>query len=180
MKACYYETDIPIITDAEVVEAEVVPVNVQHSALPPPINPNYVPSTKSTSLATTAPPMPKTFLPHYQQQQQTPSSPLPVSAYVNTAMVATTSTTFQTPTPRIIRTMGRTATGLVCPYCHRQTVTVVEDYIGIGTVIAVFLLAIFFWPICWLPLCVPTCRRTHHYCGHPTCHQKIGETRVCA
>jgi LITAF-like zinc ribbon domain len=111
------------------------------------------------------------------QKQQYQNSQ-PVAVHVNTAMVATTNTNFQTP--RTIKTLGRNATGLLCPYCQRQTVTIVEDYVGVGTVVAVIILAILFWPICWLPLCVPTCKRTHHYCGHPTCQKKVGETRVCA
>jgi hypothetical protein len=180
-KAAYYETDIPIITDAEVVEAEVVAVNVPQSALPPPRNPNYLAPAIYT---TAAPPAGKTFSAPYplqqlpQQQQQYPSSQLPISVHVNTAMVGTVSTTLKSP--RTIKTLGRNATGLLCPHCQRQTVTVVEDYVGLGTVIAVIILAILFWPVCWLPLCVPTCRRTHHYCGHISCQKKVGETRVCA
>jgi hypothetical protein len=85
---------------------------------------------------------------------------------------------FTSPTP--FYNMGRNPVGLQCPYCHRQTITVVQDLIGLGTLIAVFLLALFFWPICWLPFCIPSCQRSHHFCGHNECRKKIGETSVCA
>jgi len=76
--------------------------------------------------------------------------------------------------------MGRNPTGLQCPYCKRQTITVVQDLIGTGTLIAIVMLALLFWPLCWLPFCIPSCRRTHHFCGHNECRQRIGETSVCA
>ncbi|KAG7368535.1 LITAF-like zinc ribbon domain containing protein [Nitzschia inconspicua] len=108
-----------------------------------------------------------------QKQQYTQSHPVAVTAMVPTNNI-------ESQTPKTIKTLGRNATGLICPHCQRQTVTVVEDYVGVGTVLAVIVLAILFWPICWLPLCVPTCKRTHHYCGQQTCQRKVGETRVCA
>jgi hypothetical protein len=180
--AAYYESDIPIITDAEVVEAQVVPViNLHQSTIPPPArNPNYVSTATATlpiSATTTQPQQP------YYPSSTSSSSQVPVLAHVHTAMVTTTTssnTTLPIPSRIIHRTLGRNAAGLLCPHCQRQTVTVVEDYVGVGTILAVFILAILFWPICWLPLCIPTCKRTNHYCGHPNCHKKVGETRVCA
>lgn len=76
--------------------------------------------------------------------------------------------------------MGRTSTGLVCPHCKRQTITITQDVIGAGTILAVFILALLFWPLCWVPFCMPVCHRTNHFCGHDTCRRKVGETSVCA
>ncbi|KAG7347882.1 LITAF-like zinc ribbon domain containing protein [Nitzschia inconspicua] len=158
------QTDIPTITDSEVVDAEAIPFEN-----PPPRNPNYV-STVSSPLSNTNTQSSRSLK---QKQQYTQSHPVAVTAMVPTNNIAS-------QTPKTIKTLGRNATGLICPHCQRQTVTVVEDYVGVGTVLAVIVLAILFWPICWLPLCVPTCKRTHHYCGQQTCQRKVGETRVCA
>lgn len=76
--------------------------------------------------------------------------------------------------------MGRTSTGLVCPHCGRQTITITQDVIGAGTILAVFILALLFWPLCWVPFCMPVCHRTNHFCGHETCRKRVGETGVCA
>jgi lipopolysaccharide-induced tumor necrosis factor-alpha factor len=76
--------------------------------------------------------------------------------------------------------LGRNPVGLQCPCCHRQTITVVQDRMGLETMVAIFLLALFFWPLCWLPLCMPSCKNTNHYCGHSECRRRIGETSACA
>jgi hypothetical protein len=81
---------------------------------------------------------------------------------------------------KVYKNLGRNPTGLQCPYCGRQSVTTVQDIIGVGTVVAVIVIAILFWPLCWLPFCVPSCKRTTHYCGHMECRSKIGETSACA
>ena len=165
--------DIPIITDAEVVEAEVVqPSAAAASSAPPAMNPNYHGSkTKAApTMASSAPGAYQMTSPAPNHQQQ------PVNMHVNTHMVAVSQTNMVKP----LTQLGRNPTGLQCPHCGRQTVTVVEDYVGVGTVVSIIVLAILFWPLCWLPLCVPTCKRTHHYCGHQECQKKVGETRVCA
>ena len=76
--------------------------------------------------------------------------------------------------------LKRSATGLQCPHCHRQTVTTTRDVIGVGTVIAILVVTILFWPLFWVPLCIPSCKRTNHFCGHTECRKKVGVTPVCA
>ena len=168
-----YDEDIPIITDAEVVEAEVVQPTAPPAAAssaPPAMNPNYKGSKNpAPTMAASAPGA-------YQMTNPAPNQP--VNMHVNTQMVAVSQTNMTKP--QIYTQLGRNPTGLQCPHCGRQSVTVVEDYVGVGTVVCVIVLAILFWPLCWLPLCVPTCKRTHHYCGHQECQKKVGETRVCA
>jgi hypothetical protein len=46
--------------------------------------------------------------------------------------------------------------------------------IGVQTIVAVLILLFVFWPLCWIPLCIPSCRRTNHYCGHLECRRKVG------
>ena len=74
------------------------------------------------------------------------------------------------------RNLGRSPTGLKCPHCHRETITIVEEQVGMITISVTILLAIVFWPLCWLPFCVPSCQRTIHYCGHDSCRKKVGFT----
>jgi len=76
--------------------------------------------------------------------------------------------------------LGRRPYGLQCHHCHRETITIVEDRIGIGTIVVTVMLAILFWPLCWLPFCLPSCKQTQHYCGHDSCQKKVGVTHVCA
>mmetsp|Transcript_15681 Transcript_15681/g.32435 ORF Transcript_15681/g.32435 Transcript_15681/m.32435 type:complete len:155 (+) Transcript_15681:122-586(+) len=81
---------------------------------------------------------------------------------------------------RLKKNLGRQSFGLKCPHCKRETITIVEDRIGMGTIVATIIIAIMFWPLCWLPFCMPTCKRTYHFCGHDECNKKIGVTHVCA
>jgi len=78
------------------------------------------------------------------------------------------------------RNLGRDPTGIQCPYCQRQTVTMVKDQLGACTVVAIIVLLFVFWPIAWLPLCMPSCKQTNHYCAHQECRRKVGETEPCA
>ena len=143
-----YEPDIPIIADAVVVVAENEDYGADNIENPPATNPSHVPSSSSTAIV----PIGGNF------------SPIP--QHTTTTTLATNNTTTVakfsggTSNATMIYQMGRNSTGLKCPHCSRQTVTVVRDMIGVGTVIAIVALAILFWPLCWLPLCVP-CEFVH-------------------
>lgn len=81
---------------------------------------------------------------------------------------------------KVATNLGRTPYGIQCPHCNKETITIVEDRIGTGTIIATVALVIVFWPLCWLPFCLPTCKKTYHFCGHQSCRKRIGVTQVCA
>ena len=81
---------------------------------------------------------------------------------------------------RLRSNLGRQPHGLKCPHCNRETITIVDDRIGMGTILATIALAILFWPLCWLPFCMPSCKQTVHFCGHEECRRKVGVTSVCA
>mmetsp|Transcript_5418 Transcript_5418/g.13617 ORF Transcript_5418/g.13617 Transcript_5418/m.13617 type:complete len:148 (+) Transcript_5418:81-524(+) len=76
--------------------------------------------------------------------------------------------------------LGRQPYGIMCEHCQKETITIVQDRVGMGTIIATILLALVFWPLCWLPFCMPSCKRTNHFCGHASCKKKIGVTHVCS
>ncbi len=78
------------------------------------------------------------------------------------------------------KNLGRTPYGIQCPHCNRETITIVEDRVGTGTILATVALVIVFWPLCWIPFCLPTCKQTYHFCGHKSCRKRIGVTQVCA
>jgi hypothetical protein len=63
---------------------------------------------------------------------------------------------------------------ITCPNCHRQATTRTSEVIGAGTIIAIVLLLIFFWPLFWLPLVIPECKQIDHFCS--LCNAKVGET----
>ncbi len=119
------------------------------------------------------------LIPNDEIENPPPMNPGHIVPYSKPSDVITTHPQ-QLTRPIPYYNLGRNPTGLQCPYCKRQMVTVVRDIIGLGTLVAVFLLALFFWPLCWLPFCIPSCRRTHHFCGHSECRQRVGETSVCA
>lgn len=98
----------------------------------------------------------------------------------STLTVPSASETRTRARPRLQKNLGRERFGLKCPHCKRETITIVEDRVGMGTIVATIIIAIIFWPLCWLPFCVPTCKRTYHFCGHDECNKKIGVTNVCA
>jgi len=151
------EDDIPLITDAVVVHDE------PRYSKPPPVNPDWMKAAKQPAGAP-------------GNQMMVPSQPI---APANNTAVPYRPGHLVRPTP-MYHNLGRNPVGLQCPHCGRQTVTVVQDRMGLGTLIAVLALAIFFWPLCWLPLCIPSCKVTYHYCGHAECRRRVGETSPCA
>jgi len=114
----------------------------------------------------------------------TPTSPTHIvsngAAFDHAANTVIVNTGRRKKSRIVLRTdLGRQPFGLRCQHCNRETITIVEDRIGMGTVIATVFLAIVFWPLCWLPFCLPSCKRTNHFCGHDSCRKKVGLTNVC-
>jgi hypothetical protein len=103
---------------------------------------------------------------------------------------ATTTTTSYTipphgastpaPTPAITfgGSLGRSPVAVQCPFCRAQTVTRTRNQIDGVTIIIVVVLLFLFWPLFFLPLCMPSCKSTNHFCTH--CHQKIAKTEACS
>ena len=140
--------------DIPLITDAVVVHNEEEYSKPPPSNPECLTRVNSPPASPGSLPANNMVIP-YQPAQLTH----PNSIYYN---------------------LGRSPVGLQCPHCHRQTITVVQDRMGLGTLVAVLLLALFFWPLCWLPLCIPSCKTTNHYCGHFECRRRVGETSPCA
>lgn len=74
--------------------------------------------------------------------------------------------------------IGRKSVSFVCPFCRAQMVTRTKTQIGGVTVIAVVLLLLLFWPLFWLPLCLPSCKTTNHYCS--SCNRCIAKADPCS
>lgn len=60
---------------------------------------------------------------------------------------------------------------ITCPHCHAEGPTNVRYVVDGFTIIAVGILFLLFWPICWAPLALPGCKVTEHYCS--TCHRRV-------
>ena len=73
--------------------------------------------------------------------------------------------------------LGRYSCQLQCPFCESLISTRVRERSDGMTILFVILLLFFFWPLFWLPFCMPTCKSVHHYC--PNCNNKIGVTDPC-
>jgi hypothetical protein len=154
------DTPIPIITDVVVIPLE----------------------DKTTSkFATTAPT--NITIPSGSAVASNPNSTVATTTATHNTTTATNRTTTDAASGSRIQlhnNLGRNSTGLQCHHCGKETVTSVRDLVGVTTVVAVIVLALLFWPLCWVPFCVPSCKKTSHYCGHVGCRKKVGVTQSCA
>lgn len=156
-----------MVTATVVADAEFQPQ--QQKKIPPTIA-NVPPQPATATMTTTTDGTTTTTVKTYKIQ-----SPNATSAVAGGRMVPAGNATITTYTH-----LGRNPTGLLCPYCNRQMVTITKDVIGISTIVAIVIICFICWPLFWLPLCIPSCKRTHHFCGHATCRAKVGETKPCA
>lgn len=145
--------DVPIVTDVEVI----------------PIREHI------TSKVTTTAPISLT-IPCGSDVVPNPNSTV-AGSNINTTTTVTKGASRRIP---LHKNLGRNSAGLQCQHCGKETVTYVKDMIGLTTIIAVIALALLFWPLCWVPFCVPSCKRTHHHCGHDGCRKMVGVTHSCA
>ena len=67
--------------------------------------------------------------------------------------------------------LGRRPMSVQCPYCSLQGVTRTRNQFDALTIVSVIVLVFFFWPLAWLPLVMPCCQTTEHYCQR--CHRKV-------
>jgi lipopolysaccharide-induced tumor necrosis factor-alpha factor len=74
--------------------------------------------------------------------------------------------------------LGRYECHMQCPFCETMMITRTETRCDGMTWVFVLILFIVFWPLCWLPLCMPKCQRVYHYCSH--CQRKVGITEPCS
>ncbi|CAD8071001.1 unnamed protein product [Paramecium primaurelia] len=53
----------------------------------------------------------------------------------------------------------------ICIFCRTPYVLLSSRRIGWQTLIAVLLLILIFWPLCWLPLIIDDCKDKHYHCS---------------
>ena len=58
-----------------------------------------------------------------------------------------------------------------CPFCHEEAVTNTHQVVDLFTIICVGIIFLVFWPCCWIPLVLPGCKRTEHFCSN--CHRQV-------
>mmetsp|Transcript_11847 Transcript_11847/g.17405 ORF Transcript_11847/g.17405 Transcript_11847/m.17405 type:complete len:152 (-) Transcript_11847:101-556(-) len=111
----------------------------------------------------------------------------PLGSSMPPAKPATTTTTYTVPTTPApaapgahhrLPGMGRSPASIVCPYCQQGSITKVREQVDGVTIVAVIVLLLVFWPLFWLPLCMPSCKATEHYCGN--CQRKVGHADACS
>ena len=64
-----------------------------------------------------------------------------------------------------------------CPFCNHEGRTNVHFTVDVFTFFMMGLLFLVFWPICWLPLLMPGCKNTEHFCSN--CHRKVRAPKAC-
>lgn len=73
--------------------------------------------------------------------------------------------------------LPRHSTSVVCPSCRQNVLTRVSHEAGLLTFCASGALCFFFFPLFWLPCCVPGCKDAVHYC--PNCGAVVGTSSAC-
>mmetsp|Transcript_5818 Transcript_5818/g.12937 ORF Transcript_5818/g.12937 Transcript_5818/m.12937 type:complete len:182 (+) Transcript_5818:1465-2010(+) len=73
--------------------------------------------------------------------------------------------------------VDRLPVSMTCPYCQQTMVTRTRDLVDGVTIIAVIALLCCFWPLFWLPFCIPACKATEHYCTR--CNRRIATVGAC-
>lgn len=63
-----------------------------------------------------------------------------------------------------------------CPNCRQESWTRITTYSTWQTWMALGLMLLVSWPICWVPLILDNCKQTDHYCG--LCQAKVGKVNV--
>mmetsp|Transcript_2248 Transcript_2248/g.3523 ORF Transcript_2248/g.3523 Transcript_2248/m.3523 type:complete len:167 (-) Transcript_2248:152-652(-) len=144
------------LTEPSSATASMVGVSTKDD-LPPNVNPAYVPAAAAAA--------------NYNDNNQTTTT-------------TTTTTTYIVPPAGGgggggggHRGFGRDPCATTCPNCNQQTRTRVTHTIDSVTILAVVLLLLFFWPLFWLPLVIPSCKSSEHYCRN--CNYRIAKEDAC-
>mmetsp|Transcript_7803 Transcript_7803/g.9368 ORF Transcript_7803/g.9368 Transcript_7803/m.9368 type:complete len:170 (+) Transcript_7803:91-600(+) len=113
------------------------------------------------------------------------SEALNESSTAKPTTTTTTTTTYTVPPPAAqpvapspMPVFGRDPTGFACPHCQKNCVTRTRHHPDWVTIVAIILLVLFFWPLFWLPLCLPGCQTVDHYCS--CCNRKVGSRSACS
>jgi hypothetical protein len=76
----------------------------------------------------------------------------------------------------IIYDLGRNPVCMDCPECGAKRIsTKTKTYPGWETWACGVAIALVFWPVCWVPLVLDTCKQTDHHCIQ--CGEKVGEVK---
>ncbi|KAF4667256.1 hypothetical protein FOL47_003658 [Perkinsus chesapeaki] len=62
---------------------------------------------------------------------------------------------------------------VTCPNCKTQGPTRVWHRINVGSLVAMVVIAVVFFPLFWLPLVCQSCQSAEHHCS--TCNYKVGQ-----
>ena len=96
-----------------------------------------------------------------------PPQAYPAQAYSAPVTVTTTTTTRGYP-----GALGYASCTVQCPSCGAVVTTSTSREVGAAAFLWCFILFLFFWPLCWLPLVMPSCQDTVHRC--PACFVTLG------
>mmetsp|Transcript_7460 Transcript_7460/g.12305 ORF Transcript_7460/g.12305 Transcript_7460/m.12305 type:complete len:147 (+) Transcript_7460:259-699(+) len=88
-----------------------------------------------------------------------------------------TAATASSSPPLIPLTSCRFPTTIdTCPHCHSSQITTkIRTYPSCETWTIIILLFLVFWPVCWFPLVIDSCKTTDHYCTN--CNESVGRVK---
>jgi hypothetical protein len=166
--------DVLMIDDSEKASAKD-PAYHESVLLNTPIQAELVQEDEFEVPAGTGTAPPPAYVPQ-QTNTQTPHNTFRPEDHPATATATPPSTAAYNP--GLVGNLGRDPVGLKCQYCHEEMVTRPSDQVDAVTIMLVILLVFLFWPLCWIPFCVPGCKKTEHYCSR--CNRVVGETEACS
>jgi lipopolysaccharide-induced tumor necrosis factor-alpha factor len=166
----FYQCQCPEEPDIAIVDAvAVVPVVVEEEVHVPNGDSNH--NNNNNNDPSYA--VPEQVIPPKQHNAlvvQVPTAPHPIPPKTHPQ---------QPPRPVVVYGhLGRYECNIQCPFCAEMIVTETRTRCDVVTWLFFVLLLFFFWPLCWLPFCMPTCQGVHHYC--PRCHRQVGATDSCS
>ena len=151
------ETPPPLVTDAWVVDESSKSEAPQY-ALPPPRR--------------AEPPPQKKFLPQLGRKEVT----LPQMHTIGIGSSEPHNFMGASKSTALLSGLTRRPTILdQCPHCGQQTQTKTRTYPNAITALAVVVILLVFWPLCWIPLVLDKCKETCHKCSK--CKEKVGTVK---
>lgn len=124
-----------------------------------------IPVATAAPYVPAAPNAPQVSIPP-QKQSTTVSYTIPAASAtpVSSSIQKPPAPGVQTTVPAGYMKLGKDPSRCTCPHCNQTMVTRTTHKIDTVTILLVIVMLLVFWPLFFLPLIIPGCKATEHYC----------------